>query len=125
MDHYIIDIFIIFKSRDHLKRFQSYLNSCHSNISFTIETEQNNKIPFLDVNIIRKQSKFTTNVYRKPSFGGVYTHFVSCLPSTFKIGIIYTLLNSRHDPFSPISRIPLLLSQMYLSFTTLGKILCE
>ena len=30
-------IFAFFNSPEHLKRFQSYLNSCHVNISLTIE----------------------------------------------------------------------------------------
>ena len=46
---------------------------------------------FLDVEIIRKRGKFTTSVYRKPTFSGVYTHFDSFLPSTYKFGMIYTL----------------------------------
>ena len=33
---YLDDIFLLFKSFDHLKWFQSYLNSCRVNISFTI-----------------------------------------------------------------------------------------
>ena len=33
---YLDDIFLLFKSFDHLKRFQSYLNSCRVNMSFTI-----------------------------------------------------------------------------------------
>ena len=90
---YVDDIFVLFKSSDHLKRFQSYLNSCHVNMSFTIETKQNNKISFLDVNVIREQGKFITNVYRKPSFCGVYTHFDSFISDTYKIGMIYTLVN--------------------------------
>ena len=36
---YVDDIFVPFKSPEHLKLFQSYLNSYHVNISFTIETE--------------------------------------------------------------------------------------
>ena len=92
---YVDDIFVLFKSSDHLKRFQSYLNSCHVNMSFTIETEQENKISFLDVNVIRKQGEFITNVYRKPTFSGVYTHFDSFLPDTCKIGMTYTLANRR------------------------------
>ena len=48
---YVDDIFVLFKSSDHLKRFQSYLNSCHVSMSFTIETEQENKISFLDVSV--------------------------------------------------------------------------
>ena len=91
---YVDDIFVLFnKSSDHLKRFQSYLNSCYVNMSFTIKTEQNNKISFLDVNVIREQGKFITSVYRKPTFSGVCTHFDSFLPDAFKIGMIYTLVN--------------------------------
>ena len=36
-------IIYFFKSSDHLKRFQSYLNSGYINMSSTIETEQSNK----------------------------------------------------------------------------------
>ena len=61
-------------------------------MSFTIETEQNNKISFLDIIVIREQSKFTTSVYRKPTFS-VYTHFDSFLPDTYKIGMIYKFVN--------------------------------
>ena len=32
---------------------------------------------FLDVQIIREDETFTTSVYRKPAFRGVYTHFDS------------------------------------------------
>ena len=32
-------------------------------MSFTIETEQENKISFLDVNVIREQGEFITSVY--------------------------------------------------------------
>ena len=90
---YFDDIFVLFKSSDHLKRFQSYLNSCHVNMSFTIETEECNKISFLDVNVIRGEGKFVTSVYRKPTFSGVYIHYDSFLPDTYKIGMIYTLIN--------------------------------
>ena len=47
---------------------------------------------FLDVNMIREKDKFTTSVYRKPTFSRIYTHFDSFLPSSNKIGLLYTLL---------------------------------
>ena len=62
-------------------------------MSFIIETKQNNKISFLDVNVIHEQGIFTTSVYRKPTFSGVYNHFGSFLPNTYEIGLIYTLVN--------------------------------
>ena len=77
-----------------------YFNSCHVNISFTIETEQNNKISFLDVNVIREEGKFTTNVYQKPTFSGAYTYFDSFLPNTQEFGMISTLLNRYFRIFS-------------------------
>ena len=89
---YVDDIFVPFKSSDHLKRFQNYLNSCHVNMPFVIEIEQNNKISFLDVNVIREQRQ-PTSVYRKPTSSGVYTHFDSFLHKTYEIVIIYTSLN--------------------------------
>ena len=78
---YVNDIFVLFNSAEHLKRFYSYLNSRHLNISFTIENEKGNRMSFLDVDIIREKDKFTTSVYRKPTFSGIYTHFGSLLPS--------------------------------------------
>ena len=47
---------------------------------------------FLDVNIIHEKDKFTTSVYRKPTFNGIYTHFDSFLPLSNKIGLLHTLL---------------------------------
>ena len=68
-------------------------------MSFTIETEQDNKISFLDANVIHEQGKFTTRVYWKPIFSGicaifvVQTHFDSFLRKSYKSGMIYTLVN--------------------------------
>ena len=89
---YVDDIFVLFNSAEHLKRFYSYLNSCHLNISLTMENEKDNRMSFLDVNIICEKDKFTTSVYRKPTFSGIYTHFDSFLPSSNKIGLLHTLL---------------------------------
>ena len=45
-----------------------------------METEKENKLSFLDVEVIRKKGKFTTKIYRKPTFRGLYTNFESFLP---------------------------------------------
>ena len=47
---YVIYIFVLFKSSDHLKLIQIYLNSCQVNVY----AEQNNKISFLYVSVIRE-----------------------------------------------------------------------
>ena len=58
---------------------------------FTIENEKQNRMSFLDVQIICEDRTFITSVYRKPTFNGVYTHFGSFLPSTYKFGTVYKL----------------------------------
>ena len=88
---YLHDIFVLFNSAEHLKRFHSHLNSRHLNISFTIENEKDNRMSFLDINITSEKDKFTTSVYRKPTFSKIYTHFDSFLPSSNKIGLLHTL----------------------------------
>ena len=39
-----------------------------------------------------KKGKFTTTVYKKPTFGGVYSNFECFLPSVYKFGMVYTLV---------------------------------
>ena len=89
---YVDDIFVLFKSNDHLKYFQEFLNFCHINMSFSMGTEKQNKFSFLDVEVIREQGKFSTTIYRKPTFSGVYSNFESFLPSASKFGMVYTLV---------------------------------
>ena len=60
-------------------------------MTFIVETEQNNKRAFFEVNIIHKQGKFILGVYRRTTVSGVYTHFDGFLSDTNKIGMIYTL----------------------------------
>ena len=88
---YVDDIFVLFTSARHLEAFRNFLNGGHANLSFTIEREKQNRMSFLDIAIIREDKTFTTSVYRKPTFSGVYTHFDSFLPSTYKFGNVYTL----------------------------------
>ena len=66
----------------YLKQLQNYLSFCYVNMSFTTETEQNNKTSYLDIHIIREQGKLITNVYQKQTFSSVCTHFDSFLPDS-------------------------------------------
>ena len=42
---YVDDIFVSFKSTNHLKKFHNYFNNCHPNMSFSFEKEVNNCLP--------------------------------------------------------------------------------
>lgn len=58
-------------------------------MSFTMETELNDKISFSAVNVIHEQGIFKTDVYLKSTFSGVYTDFDSFLhlPNWFDLHI--------------------------------------
>ena len=88
---YVDGIFFLFTSPKHLEAFRNFLNGRHANMSFTTEHEKQNIISFLDTEVIREYKTFTTSVYRKPTFNGVYIHFDCFLPSTYKFGTVYTL----------------------------------
>ena len=79
-------IFLFFLSR------KPELNTRHPKIKFTFEREQTNCFNFLDVKVIREDNVFTTSVYRKPSFSGVYTHFDSYMPLSYKFSLVSTII---------------------------------
>ena len=61
-------------------------------MSFSTEAEKVNKLSFLPVEIIRKQVKFTTTIYRKATFSGVYSNFERFLTLVYKFDMVYTLV---------------------------------
>ena len=54
---YVDDTFLLVRSKDHIEKFQCYLNCHHPNNKFTFEIEENNFITFLDIKI-RRVNKF-------------------------------------------------------------------
>ena len=88
---YVDDIFVLFESQDKFIKFRDYFNGCHPNMSFSYEVDRDGKLSFLDLNVFREEGQFVTNVYRKTTFSGVYTHFENFLPATYKFGMVYTL----------------------------------
>ena len=90
---YVDNIFLLFNAKDHVKKFLRYGNSRHPNIKFTCEEENDNKISFLDISITRTENKFTTSIFRKKTYSGVYLNFHSHLLTDYKKGLIDTLLH--------------------------------
>ena len=90
---YVDDIFVLFREQgDHLT-FLDSLNILHPSLSFTCECEINNKLAFLDVLVERESSSFTTTVYRKPTFSGLYVRWESFCSKRRKTNLIATLTN--------------------------------
>ena len=69
------------------------MNSRYKNINFSLETEKDGQVPFLDLNVFRENGKFLNNVYGKETFTGVYTNCFSFIPLEHKFDLVYTLLH--------------------------------
>ena len=102
---YVDDIFLLFDKQDQVKKFLRYLNSRHQNMKFTYEEEQNETLAFLDIKITRTAGRFTTSVYRKKTFSGVYLNFGSFLPVEYKRGLIATLLHRTYTICSDFNKL--------------------
>ena len=82
---FVDDVFAIIK-KTHLRRFLKFINSIHPAINFTMEMENNSKLPFLDVLVIPTNDHLEFDVYRK-----------ACTTSR------YICINSQHSPQHKLS----------------------
>ena len=74
--------------------FFTYLNNQHINISFTYEKANNGSLSFLDILIKNTNShQFITSVFRKKTYTGLLTNFLSYVPFTYKLALVKTLIN--------------------------------
>ena len=71
---------LCFAKMDSLNYILLTINSFHKNIKFTMETEQNSTIAFLDVLLIRTSQKIhTTTVYCKKTNTNLYMKWNSTI----------------------------------------------
>ncbi|KFD46363.1 hypothetical protein M513_12779 [Trichuris suis] len=85
---YVDDVFAITKSGED-EAFLNHLNSLFpACISFTIEKEEDGRLPFLDALIIKEGDRLKTTVYRKPTLSDRYLHFSSHHPRSVMRGVI-------------------------------------
>ena len=90
---YVDDIFVLFESSESADSFREYMSSKHQNINFTVKNENVGSLSYLDVKICRKNGKFVTSVYGKPTFSGVFTNYKSFIPTYQKRGLLHTLFH--------------------------------
>lgn len=71
---YVDDILCLWPSNKNAHLFLDQLNNLVPSISFKIEEECNNMLPFLDTMIIKEDSRLKFKVYRKPTLVDAYIH---------------------------------------------------
>ena len=81
--------------RDKIQELTDHLNQADEsrNIKFTVEVEENGKLPVLDVLMTTNEDgSVKTQVYRKKTHTDRYLSFHSHHPLNHKIGVARTLL---------------------------------
>ena len=67
---YIDDTFILWPPQEVVQTLLDHVNSIRLSIQFTMEKEQDNKLPFLNVLVACTEQGFRPSVYHKPIFTG-------------------------------------------------------
>ena len=75
----------------HVQTLLDHMNSIQSSIKFTLEKEQDNKLPYLDLLVTHTEQGFRISVYYKSTFTGQYLNFNSSHPYNVKKGIVHCL----------------------------------
>ena len=87
----LMTVFCYFAHLIILIYYSVFLNQQHANIKFTSESETPNEtLSFLDIQIKRRNSSFSTSVYQKPTFTGLFTNFHNFIPLKYKKGLTQT-----------------------------------
>ena len=72
-----VNIFSVFNNSSEAKGLLNYINTRHPNIKFTMETEVNKVIPFLDVFIDFRQNILKASTYHKSTYSCLLPHKMS------------------------------------------------
>ena len=67
-------------NRDQINNKLEEINGLHRNLKFTIETEQNGKLPFLDVCLIHMGNKLQSTWYTKLTDTGLIMNYNAIAP---------------------------------------------
>ena len=90
---HVDDVFSI-RRKSNLHDFFQHINSLHPKTKFTMETEQNSQLPFLDTLIQRNSDNtISVRVYRKPRHTDQYLEFTSLHLARAKKSVITSLFD--------------------------------
>ena len=64
------------------------INKLHQKLKFTIETEKDGRIPFLDLCIIHSDKKLSSTWYCKPTDTGLILNFHALAPKRYKKSVV-------------------------------------
>ena len=90
---YVDDTFSILR-KGSTKELLHHLNGVRPTIKFTLEQEEDGKIPFLSTQLRKEDGSLDVSVYRKPTHTERYLHFKSHHPTDMKGGVVKCFHNT-------------------------------
>ena len=88
---YVDDVLCLWPVSEDLDSFLPQLNSLAPSIKFTVEVEDDCKLPFLDCLIHRVDKRFSFSIYRKPTNVCSYIHFYSAHHDRIKLSVFSSM----------------------------------
>ncbi|XP_075160352.1 uncharacterized protein LOC142233335 [Haematobia irritans] len=89
---YVDDLFAIIRETE-IEKTLATLNSFHNNIRFTMELEQNQKLPYLDLLITKDEGKLKMDWYQKNTASGRIMNYFSNHPKRIIINTAKNLIH--------------------------------
>lgn len=83
-----VDYILTYGSEEKIDELISGSDNYHKDLKFTIETEKDSRLTFIDVKIIRNDSLLITDWHRNELSSGRYTNFHSNICNKDKINFI-------------------------------------
>jgi hypothetical protein len=86
-------LLICYSNHTNIQTILNEFNTIHQNLEFTAETETDNNINFLDINIHRNASNWNISIYRKPTYTDTLIPYSSNHPVQHKFAAVRFLHN--------------------------------
>ena len=93
---YVDDTFTIMPNIGTASNSLDTLNKTHSSVKFTMETECNGMLPFLDIHLLNRSPQIETKVYVKPTNSSLLLHYQGHVDNRYKQGLLRTMLDRAH-----------------------------
>ena len=94
-DIYMDDIIRTIQS-DKIDGKLNEINELHNNLKFTMELEKDGEIPFLDMLLMRRNTRIESTWYCKPTDTGLVMNFHAVAPKRYKRGVVSGFVHRIH-----------------------------
>ena len=91
-ERYMDDIIQEIKIQD-IQAKLSQINQLHPNLKFTIEIEENGRLPFLDMEICHVGNSLSSTWYLKPTDTGLIMNFHALAPRRYKKSVVQSFVH--------------------------------